>query len=309
MACVASKNQARGLSPDLMAALRDPSGSLHWVLSRVHRDPTLLLEIRGDYVNVYYRGGSLFRICKASSGFEIAFDENYLKGGPSLPLPAASDLPGWQALIPTLKDRMDLWFGAHPKLEREYQQQVVRDNNFPGENSTDYFICDIEYDNRKGARFDLLGVRWPSTNTARQNGRDLRLAFIEMKVGDGAIGGSAGLVKHLEDFIAFLSAPGALSALQAEMLTVFNQKRELGLVPNCKNPIDSFAETPEILLLLANHDPAKSALRTEVANAEAAIERLRELDVEVRIINASFCGYAIYEEHIVAWDDFVNVLC
>lgn len=291
-----------------MAALGDPSGSLHWVLSRVHRDPTLLLEIRNEYINVYYRGGSLFRICKAPSGFEIAFDKNYLAPGSGLSLPAPADLDAWESLVASLKDTMDLWLGAHPKLEREYQQQVVRDNNFVGENATDYFIADIEYDNHAGARFDLLGIRWPSTSVARQSGRDLRLAFIEMKVGDGAIGGKAGLVEHLDDLGSFLATPDALAGLQAEVLTMFNQQRELGLLPSAKRDIESLADTPEILLLLANHDPAKSALRTEVANAEAAIERLRELDVAVRVVSASFCGYAIYNEHIVPWDDFVDTL-
>lgn len=37
-------------------------GKLKDFLERVKKDDTLCLEIRDNYINIYYRGGSLFKI-------------------------------------------------------------------------------------------------------------------------------------------------------------------------------------------------------------------------------------------------------
>lgn len=308
MAGVSDGNRQRGLSKRFMAALREPDGELHWVLSRVQRDQTLLLEIRGGYINVYYRGGNLLRIAETAGGFDVTFDDRYFAGSSALTLPPIEDAASWKDVLPRLKDAMDLWFGSNQKLEREHQQLVVRDNNFAGENATDYFICDIEYDNRDGARIDLLGVRWPSTPAARRSGRELRLAFIEMKHGDGAMKGKAGIAKHMHDILSFVTTEGALPALRSEMRTVFNQKRELGLISGCKKEIESLAEWPEVLLLLANHDPAKSALAAELLSANEQVEQLQALGITTRFVQASYCGYGIYDERAIAWAELVKEL-
>jgi len=46
----------RGLSDKFMAALT--GGVLTPLLDRVKADSTLCLEIREDYLNIYYRGGN-----------------------------------------------------------------------------------------------------------------------------------------------------------------------------------------------------------------------------------------------------------
>ena len=143
----------------------------------------------------------------------------------------------WVATLPHLKDVMDLWFGKHPKEERALQQLVAWENNSsPWANGTDYFVIDIEYDNRKGARFDLVALRWDSTRSARGlcKGYAPKLVIIEMKAGDGAVGGKAGILKHYEDTQTFLSSPDQVDCFREEMLYVFNQKRELGLIKALK---------------------------------------------------------------------------
>jgi hypothetical protein len=294
----------RGLHPSFMSALKDSGGALRWVLERVHEDHSLCLEIRENYVNVYYRGGSLLKITandNCSRPYNITFDQEYLRGGACLPKPG--DLAGWREGIPLLKDSMDRWLGAHPKLEREYQQLVVRDNNRPEENSTDYFICDIEYDNRQGARFDMVAAHWPSTSLARKDNNAVPLALIEMKHGDGALCGRNGLASHLRDIAAFVGDSAGLGAFKSEILTVFNQKRELGLL-NCKKRIQSFSEKPAVLFLLVNHDPAKSALGRGFNECRPKVDELSRNGVRVGFITASCCGYGIYDQHVVDWNEF-----
>jgi hypothetical protein len=64
----------RGLSDKFMRDLKE-GGSIHCFLEAVKRDDTLSLEIRDNYVNIYYRGGNLFRITpKEPSSYSIYFD-------------------------------------------------------------------------------------------------------------------------------------------------------------------------------------------------------------------------------------------
>jgi hypothetical protein len=216
----------------------------------------------------------------------------------------------WIFCIPILKDSMDLWFGLHPKGERAMQQLVVWENNDSSwANGTDYFIVDIEYDSRKGnsapgagGRFDLVALYWASDSAARQLKGTLRpqLVVIEMKAGDNAIKGGSGLRKHMDDYET-LSEPDRAAAFISEMLSVFEQKRKLGLIPdllNNENEItaDVLAPGLEFMLLLAGHDPAKSALATEFAALSD--------DSAVKVCVADFMGYGLYEESIYSFTDF-----
>lgn len=91
------------------------------------------------------------------------------------------DVTTWIEAIPFLKQEMDWWFHLYPKTEREFQQLMVRENNFGGTaKSTDYFICDIEYANENG-RFDLIAAHWRSSSIHRKDNKNVGLAFIEMK--------------------------------------------------------------------------------------------------------------------------------
>lgn len=180
-------------------------GILSPILTRIKRDETLFLAIRKNYINIYYRGGSLMKIQEQSLGQYSAFFDvkyNHRKEEFTLP-PAKLNIPGtvdnWIKSFPRIKEMMDFWLLEHPKLEREFQQVVVRENNNSSvSNSTEYFITDVELANSEmAARFDMLAVRW--LRSERKKGHTCRPALIEMKFGDNALGGSSGLRKHLED--------------------------------------------------------------------------------------------------------------
>ncbi|WP_223643784.1 hypothetical protein [Corallococcus sp. EGB] len=286
----------RGLSPEFLADLQ--GGLLAPIRERVVRDQSLCLELREDYINVYYRGGNVMRVSRADGGYSAFFDTKYFQGSVlSMPEPRlreASDVASWLAALPTLKQAMDL---TQPGEEREVQQLILRDNNVGGvARSTDYYVCDIEYANHHG-RFDLVAVRWPSTPAARKRQGGHRLVLGEVKFGDGALEGTAGLHAHINDVNAYLAAPGNLAALKQEMLRVFNQKRALRLI-DCEKDLVAFSEeAPMLLLVLVNHDPDKSRLR----------ELLRSLPpsphAELRIATGSLLGYGLYEPAILPVDE------
>ena len=67
----------RGLhSPKLKEALNE-GGLLQELLEIVKSDEDLVLEIRNDYFNIYYKGGNIAKVESANS---IQFDHNYFKG-------------------------------------------------------------------------------------------------------------------------------------------------------------------------------------------------------------------------------------
>ncbi|MCU0660777.1 MAG: hypothetical protein MUC50_00455 [Myxococcota bacterium] len=292
-----------GLNDSFFADLKD--GLLSAFLERVRLDRTLCLELRNNYVNIYYRGGSLLRIDPAGQGYTATFDLKYLRGCedlvsvtlPSSNLRNSSDVAAWLSAFPSLKLAMDLHFGRHPKEEREAQQLMVRENNFGSmSRATDYYICDLEYANRHG-RFDLVAVHWPSESMSRRQCIGRRLVLVEVKYGEGAIDGTAGVHSHIVDINTFLNDASNLVALKQEMVRVFNQKRALGLV-DCGLDLEGFSDEPPMLLLvLVNHDPASVKLRR-------ALETLPPSPhAPVYLATPCLLGYGLFDQAVLPLEE------
>jgi hypothetical protein len=298
----------RGLSDFFLDQLE--KGILLSLLELARKDRTLCLEIRENYINIYYRGGNILKLEEkdgAKGVYMADFDRNYLDKATSrvpkdLPkeLTSCVDVEQWLSAVPFLKHEMDLWFGRNPKNEREFQQLIVRENNLDKcAKSTDYFICDIEYANDNG-RFDLIAVRWPSSGAERKCNTNIGFAFIEMKYSDCALAGNAGLKQHLRDMNEFLSDPKNLRSLKIEMRNVFNQMRRLKLIDNQKD-IEKFSnEKPEYIFVLANHDRDSSILKRELEELPLSYPNL-----ELKFAVSNFMGYGLYKQNVYALEDFL----
>ena len=186
---------ARAISEVFLDDLK--TGKLSSLLERVLADDTLDLELRGKCINIYYRGGSLFRITEKGSGtYEICFDSNYC------------DTEAWrntgiivicnptiqQAVknIPYYKQAMDMWLHKNPKYEREFQQLLVRENNNQGDisKSTDYYILDIEYaddNDRSKSRFDIVALKWESKSWIRKDNGKCSVVLMETRLWMGLL--------------------------------------------------------------------------------------------------------------------------
>lgn len=284
----------RQISGTMMKAFLD--GQLRTLLRAVQKDDTLDLELRGDSVNIYYRGGSIFKITEGNGAFPIYFDTNYcivnsqkLRATPS-PDEAVKNLPLY-------KQAMDWWFHEHPKYEREVQQGIVRENNNQGKisNGTDYYIADIEFQDGN-ARFDMVALKWSAKGVSRKDPGQASLALIEVKYGDDALKGRAGIAKHLTDCQTFLGVPENVEAFCLDMSQVVAQKCELGLVNGLNTNQYGFtvsAQNPEVIFIFANHNP-KSKILPEVI---AQIAR-HPYPFPIMIATASNMGYGLYVEHL-----------
>ena len=297
----------RWLRDEFLCDLKE--GILAPLTDAVLTDTSLCLELRGEYISIYYRGGTLMEVREGSGGYNVDFAPKYFREGEEVPLPkrTVSDKAGiskWIEVAPCLKQAMDRHFRRkQSKLEREFQQILLRDNNFGrkagGERgkqsvarSTDYFVCDIEYRISKGRRFDLIAVHWPSDPNQRQETRNRRLVVIEMKYGDEAIPGKSGLRAHVEHVNEYLRDTDNVKRLKAEMVRVFNQKRSLGLI-DCGKDLCRFGdERPMLLLVLANHNPNSRWLRDALSPPPDSPY------ADLYIATASFLGYGLYDQGI-----------
>ena len=278
------------------------------ILARLRRavisDPSLCVELRGSYINVYYRGGNLLEVRQLFDGYEFLFDKGYLTNKTSVQFPESKvsrsiDVDEWIESSAKLKQAMDRYFGKKRNDEREVQQVLLRENNFGrAARKTDYYICDIEYQRAASTpRFDAIAVHWPSNSQVRRQAADRRLVIMEIKYGDAALKDKAGLHAHIADVKNFLGRAKNVEELKEDMVKVFNQKRELGLI-DCGRDLVSFSDTPPlVLLVLANHDPDSSILHE-------VLETLPECpNAEVRVATASFFGYGLYDQGVHTVDE------
>ncbi len=218
----------------------------------------------------------------------------------------------WIVAIPEIKDTMDCWFGEHPKDERALQQLVVWENNdSPWAKGTDYFIVDIEYDSRKGkskegggGRFDLVALKLESDSASRKliGKTKPKFTIIEMKAGDGALKGKAGLQEHVTVLEKFNNSTNKTEFIK-EMIKVFNQKNELGLIksiPAKKEYLQQGGVDNEIeyMLLLAGHDPASKKLSTKLLSLNTKLPLV--------ICTANFMGFGLYKENIYNIKEFTE---
>lgn len=313
----------RQLSTLFLNNLKDEMGILHPILKRIKQDDTLMLAIREGYINIYYRGGNLLKIEeKSNNSFSAYFDANYIKSADiqfsDLNIPtiitAVEDAQKCVQAIPHIKEVMDFYFSANNKPEREYQQVVARENNYSTiSNESEYFISDIESsDTQISARFDMLAIKWRANQ--RKNGDKCVPVFIEMKYGDDALCGASGIVKHLADFNKLISDSTSYEKLISEMETQFEQLCTLGLV--AFNKSKNFTKilfdrreppTPEVIFMLANHNPRSTKLRTELMRPEVK-ELIEKAPFDLKFFVSRFAGYGMHHDCMVNLKDFIKLL-
>ena len=284
-------------------------GMLFPILKHVHRDDNITVEIRSGYINIYYRGGNILRIREKSSGYSFEFDIRYIKvdneakGKISL-LPnnitTSEQVLEWAKMIPEIKVEMDTYFASHKKAEREFQQLVLRENNIGSiAKKTDYYICDIEYQIRE-TRFDMIAAKCTSKGKHR-------LAIIEMKYADSALGGPSGIVDHVHKAYKYLLA-NDLENLKSEMTGIMETKHDLGLVDDLPLQFAFTNDKPEFIFLLANHQPASGILEKELKKlkTENFYNDFCQM-ADLKIATANLFGYGFYNECVYTLEEFEEI--
>lgn len=299
----------RSISNSFLEQLK--TGSLKSITDYVRVDPYLDLELRGDSVMIYYRGGKVLTVDEKGV-LTGQVDEYYLSPGTERILPSIDGLHDYLAHAKHIVDIHEST--KNSKLgEKEIQQRVVYENNLSvNADNTDYFIADVEWADNDVlcGRADIVAFRW---NHMEHCNRIVQLTLIEVKQGEDAIRtngeNSPGLKKHYNDYLKFKEKPESVNRVAKDMLLVLKQKKELGLVKGLDNLFEKkitekdawgnkvqrqvevepkIEAEPDFLFLLANYHHYSSNLQIE---CEKQLE-------DCKFINASFCGYGLYKDLI-----------
>lgn len=305
------------LDQKFMNDLKNADGLLHPILDRVISDHTLLLSIRGNYINIYYRGGNILRVEKSGDRYTSFFDPKYNKNAESaLDLPLhinhQDDARKWVESFQSLKLMMDFYFSRICKSEREFQQLVARENNDSTiSNESEYFIADIECsDSDLKAKFDMLAIKWLANQ--RKNGSNCKAALVEMKYGDGALDGKSGVMKHIKDIATLIEDKKCYGELLSTMETKFDQLDRLGLLRfnHCTNgtkvKLDVKAP-PEVIFILANHNPRSTKLKTLLVDSDDVI-KTQSKSFDLKFFVSSFVGYGLHSKRLLGLDEFRKLL-
>jgi hypothetical protein len=210
----------RGLSDTFMESLQ--SGHLSSLVQTVRRDPDLNLEIRKNYLNVYYKGNSLLKLSEqVASSYRVTIDPHLAEG---LVIPRSLNsvraTTGFLEMVPKIKE--NIVKHVRGSMEIEYEQMIIRANNYEPRNNSDYFIIDRQYQIGK-FRFDLTGIYW--AKTGRRRNQQVPICLMEVKY---ALNTDISSID--EQLIAYYQAliPRA-KEIAEEHEAVFRQKLELGL--------------------------------------------------------------------------------
>lgn len=307
----------RVLSEKFMHDLTSHEGMLNPILERIKNDNTLMLAIRNGYINIYYRGGNLLKLTETSTkGYRTDFNHDYNKTNVPLekyPEFVASSEDSKKVVngLPNYKQVMDIYFSEKSKSEREFQQLIVRENNYSRRSTaSEYFITDIEYGAGSAGRFDMLAVKWPSSQ--RQDARNCIPALVEMKYGDSSSDGKSGIIDHLEKMNSFLSESENRELLFSTMEQQFDQLHKLGLLKFNESKSGTFlrldrSNKPELILAIANSNP-----RTNVLNRIVSDENFAQLAnseyFNLKFYVSTFCGYEFHCANMFSVDEFKSVI-
>jgi hypothetical protein len=276
----------RGLSDKFFNCLK--SGFLSGITESVKGDPDLNLEIRASYINVYYKGNSLLKLVETGSfRYKAEIHEKFLEGI-NLPLDfTESTVAQFLSVIPLLKQNI-VRYGKR-SLEIEYEQMIIRANNFEPRNNTEYFIVDRQYTVNEG-RFDLTGIFWDMSY--RRRNQEVPVCLMEIKFALNAD------IKEVHNQLAryYESIKPHAAAIADEMQMVFQQKIELGLYQQSIERLDalktlSFSKKIEqfqFILVLVDYNPNSSKLDLQsFSNLPFANQ-----------IKVFFSGFAMWQQNV-----------
>ena len=280
------------------------SGKLKRMLYVINEDSDLDVQIRNNYLNIYYDGGN---IAKVSSENSVVFDKNYfytdMKNVPAKnistevkevltkkrnELISKFKAGNFQQYFDEAKNTMNAWFNANPKPERKEQHLLSIGNRY---RQSDYTIIDLEYqvstesefyctyipevkgETKKGKpkkpRFDIIAVN-----------KSGKLCVIELKKGSGALGSTSGLKEHHECYKHSIGRNH--KPFMDEMKNLLRQKQSFGLVDK---RLEILSNEPEFIFA---YSYATDDTQKEDATFKKHYEELQEKPHVIKLIKGSW---------------------
>ncbi len=289
-------------------------GRFHEIIKMVKTDPSLDVELRGESVIVYYRGGKLLTINDPyyknnNESLLKELDHQYIykkSRGVTNPINVPTPtIDGLELYICKAKRAID-WYEenvARKLGEKEIQQRVAYENNYSiNAEDTDFFIADIEWEDKTfGGRADIIAFKWGHMDHRR---KVVKMCLIEVKQGENSLKGSAGLAKHMKDFESFVSDGNIVSKVKKDMIQVLYQKYQMGLVKGLEKlfvngRLPDVEEECDFVYLLANYKPYSENLTQVIENEIASYDNCK-------FFISCLMGYGLYKDFIISKEEVLR---
>jgi hypothetical protein len=270
----------RKLSTTFLNCLK--CGFLSPITEYVRDDHDLNLEIRKSYINVYYKGNSLLQLSEIGSllRYKAVIHKKFLEGL-ELPLDfSESTVPLFIKSIPLIKANINKY--GQDSLELEYEQIIVRANNFEPRNNTEYFIVDRQYKIGKD-RFDLTGIYWDRNKRRRSQQVPVCLLEVKFSLNSDIRNVHKQLARYYE------SITGIAAEIAEELETIFKQKLELKLYDQSPDRLRAMKTLTfsrdikdfQFVLVFVDYNPNSSLL---------ALQNIRQLPFadQIRVFHTGF---------------------
>lgn len=190
-----SKTIYRGVSAMLIDAFKH---SPVYALYLQHSDE-LLIGVRNNYLNIYYRLNNIAEVRLADHGISCGIHPYFLRrDGKSNEVLTGSEIElyitdRYEAIKYLVENK------KNATMEKVAQQMLVMQNN--ASPLSKWFCVDVEWarsfnnqeekDSCMASRMDIIAISKEAPH---------RVAVIELKYGSKSVSGSAGVLKHIEDF-------------------------------------------------------------------------------------------------------------
>ena len=209
----------RKLSESFLQTLQ--IGFLSGLTQRVIEDIDLDLEIRSNSINIYYKGNSLLKLDEIRpKRYRISIHPKFTGGVDFQELVDEETTHAFLQQIPLIKENII----KHGKssLEIEYEQMIIRANNYEPRNNSEYFIVDRQYVAGQSRRFDLTGFNWPRDGRKWKQEVSVCLFEVKFALNQDIQDGHQQLMRYYD----VIKDRAADIAYETEV--VFKQKLELG---------------------------------------------------------------------------------
>ncbi len=256
-----TKNKiTRGISKDFAEAFNKSELYKLW---GEHKDE-LFIGVRNDYLNLYYNCDSIAKIeyKKQDEKIDCEIDKYYLDGNHYNSKDKEKRLKIELKEIYKQFEVIKKHSNNKATPEKKAQSKLVLLNN---ENlDSNWFCIDVEYvksfNNRAekkeadfNGRFDIIALT---------KMKPYKVALIELKYGSGAIGGTSGIYKHVEDFSKFCEKGYFEGQLKQEIIEIVKSLKELGIAVPFETPEKSDILTPEFYFITLDNNAEKENAST-----------------------------------------------
>jgi hypothetical protein len=286
----------RNLSDTFVNNLKN--GFLWGLNQRAINDTDLDIQIRSNYINIYYKGNSLLKLTEfAPDRYRIELHPKFTQGVTIADLIDESTTQLFLDQIPFIKENI-LKYGES-SLEVEFEQMIIRSNNYEPRNNSEYFILDRQITAGKEGRFDLTGIYWKRSH--RRKDQEVPLSLIEVKY---ALNPD---IQNVHDQLSryYQAVHDKVGEVAEEAECLLKQKIDLGHFTQPSNrlaamktlTISKDIDHYQFILILIDYNPYSSLLNIEKLNQLPFVNQLKIFKTGFAMWQANLKPLGFLEAH------------